>query len=103
MNDPTDVLAIHILSSLYPMIGDSHGMVLHAPFFFLVRLNLPHVVLLGHRGRLRQPDGGLPRADAAGPWLQRVGEGTAFDQATRSLRECTRSRATRATSARFTR
>ena len=55
MNDPTDVLAIHILSSLYPMIGDSHGMVLHAPLFFLVRLNLPHVVLLGHRGRLRQP------------------------------------------------
>lgn len=49
MNDPTDVLAIHILSSLYPMIGDSHGMVLHAPLFFLVRLNLPHVVLLGHR------------------------------------------------------
>lgn len=80
MNDPTDVLAIHILSSLYPMIGDSYGMVLHAPLFFLVRLNLPHVVLLGHRGRLRQPDGGLPRADAAGPWLQRVGEGTAFDK-----------------------
>ena len=27
MNDPTDVLAIHILSYLYPMIGDSQGMV----------------------------------------------------------------------------
>ena len=52
MNDPTDVLAIHILSSLYPMIGDSHGMVLYAPLCFLVRLDLPHMVLLGYRCRL---------------------------------------------------
>ena len=27
MSDPTDVLAIHVLSHLYPMIGDSQGMV----------------------------------------------------------------------------
>lgn len=70
MNDPTDVLAIHILSSLYPMIGDSHGMVFLSRLFFLVRLDLSHMVLLGNQRRLRQSDARLPRADAVGPRLQ---------------------------------